>query len=241
MAMINCRECRASVSSRAKNCPSCGITDPAPRRTILHMLGTGSLGATILIFTFVAFLGQCRHDIPAASNVTSDASLEKAQWLEKFGGDPKALDHRFGDHAQTACSRGANDYLRSIAAHDFGWDSDAEGIFGTKFDKLSTLSAGPGLLTLLSTKAKLSNGFGAFEHIDVYCIYDVNKDKMVSYSRSDPATDVPSNSDDPPKAVPPKVETIVVHLATGSGVEANNTTAETSGSKDPVSNDSNSF
>ena len=106
--------------------------------------------------------------------------------------NPKALDHKFSDSAQAACGAGADDYLRSIASNDFAWDSDAQGFFGAKFDKISTRSAGPGLLTLFSTRAKLSNAFGAFQHVTFYCLYDVSKNAVVHYSQNDPADDLPS-------------------------------------------------
>jgi hypothetical protein len=130
----------------------------------------------------------------ASCSPPTDHSAEDAQFITQHGGDPKALDDRFSTDAQIACSDGADDFLRSIAAHEFKWSDDAKGFTGDKFDKISTVSAGPGLLTLVSDRALLSNGFGAFDPVTFYCLYDAKAKKALRYSQDDPsitaATDV---------------------------------------------------
>ena len=116
-----------------------------------------------------------------------------AQFIAQHGGDPKALDDRFSTDIKIACSDGAGDYLRSIAAHEFKWSDDAKGFTGDKFDKFSKLSAGPGLISEVSDRALLSNGFGAFDPVTFYCLYDTKAKKVVRYSQDDPglAAEVP--------------------------------------------------
>lgn len=153
-------------------------------------LKTGAFAAVVVIFAWYALAGG-NNSNSAPKGGGADAT---AQWLGQNANDPKALDHKFSDSAQAACGAGGDDYLRSIASNDFAWDSDTQGLFGVKFDKFSTQSAGRGLLTLLSTRAKLSNTFGAFQHITFYCLYDVTKNTVVRYSQNDPADDLPSTS-----------------------------------------------
>jgi hypothetical protein len=133
-----------------------------------------------------ALTTQCR------SLDDQSAGSQRTQFLQAHGNDPEALDKEFGTEAQVACSVGVDDYLREVAQYDFAWDKDAEGFLGVKFDKLSTASAGTGMLTLLTKRAKLSNGFGAFQHTDVYCLYNVASQEVARFSLYDPALDIPT-------------------------------------------------
>jgi hypothetical protein len=99
-----------------------------------------------------------------------------------------AMDKKFGSDAGIACAFRADDYLRSIARYDFAWDDDAKG-YSDKFTKYSIKSPGIGMMTIVSDKAKLSNGFGAFEHITIYCLYNAATDEVVRFSDHDPYLD----------------------------------------------------
>jgi len=173
-----CPKCRSRVDPQASICRYCRSKLPTAARTLQHGIGIAAVSVIVLL---IVYHGSDPSPTGTANSQTSDAA-----WLAQNENDPKALDDKFGIGAQTACSIGADDYLRSQAAHDFAWDNDAQGFLGTKFDKISTLSAGPGLLTLVTTRAKLSNAFGGFEHFEFYCLYDVRADKVVKYSLDDP-------------------------------------------------------
>lgn len=149
-------------------------------------MGIIDKGAVLL--GIIALATQCS---PPNEQASRD---QRQQFLKAHGNDPTALDKEFGSEAQAACSARVDDYLREIAKYDFAWDKDAEGLMGVKFDKLSTASAGSGMLTLLTKRAKLSNGFGAFQHMDVYCLYNVSSKDVVRFSQYDPAVDVQSPS-----------------------------------------------
>lgn len=135
-------------------------------------------GSAVLVLSLVWLANTNRG---AGANVPNEA-----EWFRQHGDDPEAIDKRFGSRAQSACEEGADQFLRRIAAHDFAWDRDAEGFFGDKFDKYGVKSVGNGLITLITDRAKLSNGFGAFTHITFYCLYDAKIDKVVRYSQDDP-------------------------------------------------------
>lgn len=123
----------------------------------------------------------------------SDAPAYDSAWFRLHGDSPKDIDEKFGDSAQAACSVGADDYLRSIATHDFKWDDDATGVLGVKFDQFSTASTGQGMLTLVSNRAKLGNAFGGYEPVQIYCLYNAENGQVARYSRHDPVADL----DDP--------------------------------------------
>jgi len=180
-----CRSCRSVIHAKATICPHCR----SKQRPDLIQVGC-LLVVGLTVFGFVA------ASFGPTSNKTAPES-DKATFLAAHASDPKALQDRFGSDADARCTAGADTYLRSVAAHDFQWDEIQGGWLGYKFDKYSTRSVRPGLLTVISDKAKLSNAFGAFQHIDLYCLYDVGADKVVKFSQTDPANDMP----DPPQDV----------------------------------------
>lgn len=93
--------------------------------------------------------------------------------------DAAALDAKYGIPAMSACSVYADDYLRKIAKYDFKWDD--VGFLGQKFDKYLQKVRRPGVITMVSDKAKLQNGFGAFQHIELLCDYDTQADKVLEF------------------------------------------------------------
>jgi hypothetical protein len=93
--------------------------------------------------------------------------------------DAKALDEKYGPEAIVYCASHADEYLRSIAKFDFGWDE--VGFLESKFDKYKQKTPAPGVLTMVTQKAKLQNGFGAFQHIILQCDYDTQAKKVLSY------------------------------------------------------------
>lgn len=101
-------------------------------------------------------------------NPDSDHLLDSA-YLEKW----------HGEMARIKCSDGADDYLRSIAKYDFAWD-DQDSKFPQYFEQIQD----PGVLVMISRKAKLQNGFGAYKHIIVTCDYDTQADKVIKYGQN---------------------------------------------------------
>ena len=94
--------------------------------------------------------------------------------------DAQYLDDKYGISGVSHCDVEADDYLRSIAKYDYKWDET--GFLETRFDQILTHTKGPGVLTLISKKAKLQNGFGAFQHITLYCDYDTQAEKIVGFN-----------------------------------------------------------
>jgi hypothetical protein len=116
-----------------------------------------------------------------AGRVTSSSASDNATPADSHIdlSDAKALDEKYGIAATVYCSSGADDYLRSISKYDFKWDE--MGFFDAKFDKYLTHVVSPGVLTSTSEKAKLQNGFGAYERIEILCDYDTQTEKVLRY------------------------------------------------------------
>ena len=60
--------------------------------------------------------------------------------------------------------------LRQAAKYDFKWDHI--GFLGTKFDRYMKAVTSPGVLTLVTNKVSLQNGFGAYQHVELFCDYN---------------------------------------------------------------------
>lgn len=210
-----CQACREDINAEASICPHCRTKQRNSHNGLIAVLVIGGIFAAVAMRS---------HDSSPAGNTqaaVTPAQSDDAAFAERHGNDPKALDERFGTKAQVECSSRADDYLRSIASHDFAWDDDAKGWMGIKFDKISLQSPGVGMLSLLSTRAKLSNGFGAFQHVDFYCLYNAASGDFVRFSQTDPADDiapVTGPETDPIPAGKPK--TVVIYSPDLGNVDA---------------------
>lgn len=112
---------------------------------------------------------------PQPLTTDSQATLNSAE----------ALDAKYGLAAAERCAAGADDYIRSIARYRFSWDET--GMLENKFDGFERSVVSPGVLTLTSHKAKLSNGFGVFSPIEIFCNYDTQSQEVLNYaSRPEP-------------------------------------------------------
>lgn len=182
-----CRACCEKINVNATICPHCRTKQARTKRGFLA--GIVIIGV-LVFFTFGNRSGS--SSIGSNTDASSTVGPDDVTFIKEHGNDPKALDERFSNKAQIECSSRTDDYLRSIASHDFAWDEEAKGWLGEKFDKYSLRSPGFGMLSLLSTRAKLSNGFGAFQHINFYCLYNAATGDFVRFSQSDPADEIAS-------------------------------------------------
>jgi hypothetical protein len=109
-----------------------------------------------------------------SENKRAEPSLSPDQMM-----DADALDASYETAADVFCGSGANDYLRSVAKYEFKWDNVA--IFDTKFDQYSKRVSAPGVLTLVTHKAMLQNGFGAYGRTTLMCDYDTQSKTVLRY------------------------------------------------------------
>jgi hypothetical protein len=112
---------------------------------------------------------------PASNNTTAKSDAPTPAQLN----DASYLDNKYDLLANTQCANEADDYLRSIARFDFAWDKT--GLLESKFGKYLMHVKSPGVLTVVSKKAKLQNGFGAYQHITLFCDYDTQAQNVLGY------------------------------------------------------------
>jgi hypothetical protein len=124
------------------------------------------IGLAVAIVAFV-------HHILATADTEASQQLTADQL-----NDSKYLDNRYGISAAGWCENGADDYLRSVAKWDFAWD---EGDKDDRFTQFRTYVKSPGVLTNISHKAKLQNGFGVYKHVTLTCDYDTQAKKVIGY------------------------------------------------------------
>lgn len=184
MALIKCKECGNQISSDATACPNCG--KPVKKTSAA---ASGCL-VVIIVIVVLAVIGQCsgsdKSATPAPAAPTPSAGSQPspvakaAPAVASNLSDAKSLDDTFGSEALVHCDVDADDYLRGASKYTFKWDEI--GFFEHKFDKYRSHVSAPGVLTLVSSKVSLQNGFGAYQRIELLCEYDTQAKKVLGYS-----------------------------------------------------------
>lgn len=111
--------------------------------------------------------------------MASEKKRKQEEEFAKFGKDSAWLENKYGTKGALSCASYADDYLRKVAKYSFRWDDI--GFFGFKFNSYLKTVSEPGVITYVSNRASLQNGFGAFVRIELLCDYDTQKDKVLRY------------------------------------------------------------
>lgn len=164
------RECTSEEFER--NWELTGVHFDPPRPSILAPSIIAFVSFVFLIYVLTRGTGTRYRPYENSEEEPNDppATLYSAQ----------ALDAKYGVAAAERCAAGADDYLRSIARFRFHWDDS--GMFENKFDSFEPNVVSPGVLTLTSNKAKLSDGFGQFRSIELFCNYDTQGHVVLNYA-----------------------------------------------------------
>ena len=84
-----------------------------------------------------------------------------------------------GALAARSCSRGADEYLRTVAGDRFRW------LYGAapdgKFDEQVAVHAEPGITTSVSDKLLIEDSNGVFKRVELACSYDSGENKVLRY------------------------------------------------------------
>lgn len=164
--------CGRQLDSSTPFCPHCGaaLARPAaaqPQGSTRPPKPGDIVKGVFALVIIAGIFGCCTWLVwPTSEADKSQSSPPTAAQLT----DAKYLSDRYGLPADDACADGADDYLRSVANYDYAWDH--VGALETKFDDFLLLVKRPGVLTVVTNKAKLQNGFGAFQHVELYCDFD---------------------------------------------------------------------
>jgi hypothetical protein len=192
MGLRTCPDCGSEISTAAPTCPKCGRpqrrTSPAAWGCLIIVLIVAFIGILDAIFSgndenASTDSGNTVAAPPAASIATpSHATPHHSKQRQRPPinlNDATALDNKYDIDANVGCGDGADDYLRQAAKYEFKWDDI--GFFESKFDKYLKVVSARGILTLVTDKVSLQNGFGAYQHVELLCYYDTQKGKVLRY------------------------------------------------------------
>ena len=95
------------------------------------------------------------------------------------GADGRTLHDNDGALAAQACSRGADTYVRSIAAKGFLWVG--ADLPDEKFNEEVAVNVAPGITTSVSDKLLLEDRTGAFKRVELVCSYNSEENEVLKY------------------------------------------------------------
>ena len=153
MALTQCKECKKDVSTSAKTCPHCGVSNPAV--TAGAML-KGVVLTVLLIGGCVGILsvgddGKSKDQPPKLSDA------ECMQDLQCWG-DRKSIEATF--KCQPAIER--------MAKYSFEW---TDAMLEPKMSRFRWKDQAAGVVTFIGDKVKFQNGFGAWQAMIYECDY----------------------------------------------------------------------
>lgn len=170
---MKCLKCGKDTpySATSSLCPECKpVRGPKPTKTNAKAVGG------LFVVALVAFLlVKACSSSPGTRTAQSSSPAPAASLLM----DGEALDKRFDIQGNSQCSSQADGYLKHASKYNFKWDET--GFLEHKFDKFLPVVLGPGVLTYLSDKVSLENGFGAYQRVTLECDYDTQHDKVLAY------------------------------------------------------------
>jgi hypothetical protein len=106
------------------------------------------------------------------------ASRVAAAARQELGADGRTLGDDGALEART-CSRGADEYLRTVVGDGFRW------LYGAtpdgKFNDEVGVHAAPGITTSVSDKLLIENSNGVFKRVELVCSYDSGENKVLRY------------------------------------------------------------
>lgn len=153
-----------------------GIQLKPPRETHVAL----GLIAALVLAVFLSILVHDARSFYLGYDLFRPASNEQPNVLN----NAPALHEKYGLLAATACANGADEYVRSITEHRFHWNDT--GPLDPRFDRFEPKVLAAGVLTLSTSKATVSNGFGDFTPITIYCNYDTQSNEVLAYTTDNP-------------------------------------------------------
>ncbi len=146
------------------------LAEPRPSAVASGIIGFAVFMFLLLVLVHSKRFGYAGYDAHKPLAADSAATLHNVQ----------LLDRKYGLLAADLCAAGADDYLRSVTQHRFAWDDNDTP--SDLFDSFSNVLTAPGVLTMISGKARISNGFGDFHPVELFCNFDTQSREVLSYA-----------------------------------------------------------
>jgi hypothetical protein len=166
MALKKCKECKKEVSSSAKTCPHCGISNPT---TTAGEMVIGFLFVVGMTWAAIHYFGSSSSSddkAPAAEapKKVSDAECQKdiQCWME-----------RKLPEASYPCQKA----VEKLAKYSAKW---TDSTFEFKFDHMRWADQSRGVITYIGDKIQFQNGFGAYQNSIYECTYDPGSKTVIN-------------------------------------------------------------
>ncbi|MBB5320456.1 hypothetical protein [Marinobacter oulmenensis] len=161
MAMTKCKECKQEVSTTAKKCPHCGVSNPG---VTAKEMAIGTAVVVVVLFGFGAWLVSDDESEAAVSE--ADAVKAEAQMdAEACRQDLQC----WGKENWAAATNRCQKQIERQAQYEVKWtDSYPD----TKLTRRAWLDQEEGTLTYYGDRVQFSNAYGAFQNYIYRCDYD---------------------------------------------------------------------
>lgn len=175
MAMTKCKECKAEVSSKAKKCPNCGVSNPGVGGKDLAV-GLGAI-IVLILFTVVA----CAPDDETAEESAPEeprlsdqekAAADKAE-MEACREDLQCWGEENWSMAEVICE----EEIERLANYEVKW---TDSFTSPKLGRRGWLDKDSGTLSYYGDKVQFSNGYGAFQNYIYRCDYDPSSESVIN-------------------------------------------------------------
>lgn len=161
MAMTKCKECKTDVSTTAKKCPNCGVSNPGI--TAKEM----AIGTALVVVALFAGGAWLVSDDEAAATA-SEPEVTEAQAQAEAEACRQDLQCWGQEHWAAATNR-CQDRIERRAQYEVKWtDSYPD----TKLSRRDWLDQEEGTLTYYGDRVQFSNAYGAFQNYIYRCDYD---------------------------------------------------------------------
>ncbi|WP_248769060.1 hypothetical protein [Pseudomonas sp. MWU12-2345] len=170
MAMTKCKECKKDVSSNAKACPHCGVSNPA--------MGPKEFLIGISVFAAIAFGVYSYFSSDSKPSTNEDKKVIAEQKAAAEATCRKDLNCWAEKHLAEA-SYPCQKAVEGLAKYSSEWTDKT---LDMKFDHMRWGDEQKGVVIYIGDKIKYQNGFGAYQDSVYECTYDTTTKTVLDAS-----------------------------------------------------------
>lgn len=173
MAMTKCKECKQEVSTSAKKCPNCGVSNPG---VTAKEMAIGTAGLVVVILLVIAWFSP--DDEPATESGESGQSQAEAQAEDRAEAEACREDLQcWGDENWSMAEVVCADEVERMAKYDVKWtDSFGE----NRLSRQDWLDKEAGTIRYYGDQVQFQNGYGAYQNYIYRCDYDPETETVIN-------------------------------------------------------------
>ena len=159
MAMKNCKECSKEVSTGAKTCPHCGISNPTVK-------ASDAIKGFLALAVVATIAVSCISDDSETGTTVSTLSDAECKQSLKCSAE-KSIVYA-GGYCQAP--------IEKLSKYTFEWTN---GFTTPRFSHYRWKDQSKGLITYIGDEIKMQNGFGAWSHYTYECDFDPSQNLVL--------------------------------------------------------------